>query len=157
MRYVIPVVLLLAACSDRPDRAAASMVVAGEETAPVRTSAQAAADVVQTYYALIDARKYGEAEKLWGAPFEVADVRGTAPLPSDRRYHGVVGKPGAIRGAAGSLYVEVPVRTFRVTGTGERLEEPVVVTMRRVNDVPGATAEQLRWRIFRIDPASRPH
>lgn len=49
---------------------------------------------------------------------------------------------GQQEGAAGSLYTTAPVtitdgkRTIR----GE-------ITLRRANDVPGATAEQLRWHI----------
>ena len=48
-------------------------------------------------------------------------------------------------GAAGSIYYEVPV-TLRFGG-----EPPQqgTLTLRRVNDVPGATAEQLDWRIER--------
>jgi len=47
---------------------------------------------------------------------------------------------GVQEGAAGSLYYSAPVTitdgSRRITGT---------VTIRRVNDVPGASAEQLRW------------
>lgn len=58
---------------------------------------------------------------------------------------------GRMEGAAGSLYYEVPTT---VTGkNGTRLVGTTV--LRRVNDVPGATAEQLRWHIesFKVEPA----
>lgn len=49
---------------------------------------------------------------------------------------------GTQEGAAGSLYYTAPV-TIR---DGER-ELAGEVTLRRANDVPGATTEQLRWHI----------
>jgi hypothetical protein len=58
---------------------------------------------------------------------------------------------GRMEGAAGSSYYEVPatITGERTDGTAYRLEGPVV--LRRVNDVPGATAEQLRWHIESVD------
>ena len=52
---------------------------------------------------------------------------------------------GTVEGAAGSLYYEVPatITAERPDGTVERWQGSVV--LRRVNDVQGATAEQLRW------------
>jgi hypothetical protein len=52
---------------------------------------------------------------------------------------------GEIEGAAGSLYYEVPV-TLRFDGGPPQTG---TLTLRRVNDVPGASAEQLVWRIER--------
>ena len=49
--------------------------------------------------------------------------------------------------AAGSLYVEVPVQTYGKLQDGTPFSSAGTVTMRRSNDVPGATAEQRRWRI----------
>ena len=65
--------------------------------------------------------------------------------------------PGEIEGAAGSLYVEVPVRTYGVTTTGGKFDEPAVVTLRRVNNVDGATPAQLRWHITTVDQPPGPH
>lgn len=58
---------------------------------------------------------------------------------------------GRMEGAAGSLYYEVPTTITARNGT--RLTGTTV--LRRVNDVPGATAEQLRWHIesFQVEPA----
>ena len=56
---------------------------------------------------------------------------------------------GRMEGTAGSLYYEVPIA---IGGTGgQRLEGTTV--LRRANDVPGATAEQLRWHIRKFDVA----
>lgn len=50
--------------------------------------------------------------------------------------------PGQSEGAAGSIYYTAPVT---IIDGARRLTGEVV--LRRVNDVPGATAEQLRWHI----------
>ncbi|URD59728.1 hypothetical protein M8312_07795 [Sphingomonas sp. KRR8] len=121
------------------------------------TSAQGAANVVQTYYALIEAKKYAEAHKLWGPSSDLADATFAAPYRQYREYHAEVYAPGRIEGAAGSLYVEVPIKSYGVTNKGERFEEPGTVTLRRVNDVDGSTAEQRRWHIAKIDLPPGPH
>ena len=62
-------------------------------------------------------------------------------------HHALIGGPSEISGAAGSLYVEVPVQTYGKLKDGTPFSSAGTVTMRRSNDVPGATAEQRRWRI----------
>jgi hypothetical protein len=54
-----------------------------------------------------------------------------------------IGK-GSSEGAAGSLFYEAPVVLDFGTG-GETLQGKI--TLRRVSDVPGASEEQLSWRI----------
>lgn len=108
------------------------------------TSAQAAADVVQTYFALLEAGKTGEAAKL--------RRDGQAPdLSPYAAYHAQVGAPGESEGAAGSIYVEIPVVIYGRLKAGGELHQSGKVTLRRVNDVPGSTADQRRWHIERID------
>ncbi len=144
-----------------PDNAASAMepganVVSEEPFAP--TSAQGAANVVQTYYALLEAKKFVEAHKHWTTGVgDLADATFAAQFARYREYHAEVGAPGRLEGAAGSLYVAVPVRIYGVTKAGERFEEPAVVTLRRVNNVPGSTAEQRRWRITKVDNPPEPH
>jgi membrane-bound inhibitor of C-type lysozyme len=108
------------------------------------TSAQGAADVVQTYYALIGEGKYAEAARL-RADGQAFDASRYA------QYGAQVGAPGAIGGAAGSLYVEVPVVIYGRLKSGAELHQSGKAVLRRVNDVPGSTPEQRRWRIERID------
>ena len=57
---------------------------------------------------------------------------------------------GTMEGAAGTSYYEVPV-TIRGT-TGQTLTGEIVLS--RVNDVPGATEEQLQWRVRRFSVSS---
>jgi hypothetical protein len=117
-------------------------------------SAQGAADVVQTYYALIGERKFRDAWALWSDQGRASGLTADAferELSSYRQYDGQIGAPGRIEGAAGSLYVETPVTIYGRRGDGTALHQSGVVTLRRVNDVPGSTAEQRRWRIVRIE------
>jgi hypothetical protein len=106
------------------------------------TSAQGAANVVQTYFALVEAKKYDEALALWGS----------GSFDAYSEFHAQVGAPGGMEGAAGSSYVEVPVQLYGRRSNGEAFRTRSTVTLRRVNDVPGSTAEQRRWHIERIEP-----
>jgi len=108
------------------------------------TSAQGAANVVQTYFALLEQGRAGEAAAL-RSDRQVFDLK---PYAS---YHAQIGAPGAIEGAAGSLFVTVPIVIYGRFATGKPLHQSGNAVLRRVNNVPGASAEQLRWRIERLD------
>lgn len=62
-----------------------------------------------------------------------------------------VGK-GDIEGAAGSLYYEAPVVIDFADGRPSRRGS---IVLHRVNDVPGASEEQLNWRIERTSALSQ--
>jgi membrane-bound inhibitor of C-type lysozyme len=109
-----------------------------------QASAQGAANVVQTYFALLETGKAAAAAKLR------ADGRPPDLTPYSE-YHAQVGAPGRIEGAAGSLYVEVPVVIYGRLKAGPELHQSGKAVLRRVNDVPGATPEQRRWRIERLE------
>ena len=111
-------------------------------------SAQGAADVLQTYYALIEEGDYESAWRLrapGGNGKNFAEF--AAGFDKYAEHHALIGAPSDISGAAGSLYVEVPVQTYGKLQDGTPFSSAGTVTMRRSNDVPGATAEQRRWRI----------
>ncbi len=113
-------------------------------------SAQGAAQVVQTYYALLEEKKFDEAYGLWRDKGERSGMTADAFADSFGRYstyHAEVGAPGRIEGAAGSLYVEVPVHVYGQLKSGEEFHLRGPVRLRRANNVPGATPEQLEWRI----------
>lgn len=107
-------------------------------------SAQGAANVVQTFYAYLESGRTEEAARL---------MRDVAPPDVSRysEYHAQVGAPGRIEGAAGSLFVEVPVVIYGRLRTGQEVHESGRAVLRRANDVPGSTAAQRRWRIERIE------
>jgi hypothetical protein len=113
-------------------------------------SAQGAANVVQTYFALVEAHRYGDASRLR------SDGLGAAAFAPYAEYHAEVGAPGEVEGAAGSSYVEVPVTIYGRRRDGEAFRERGTMVLRRVNDVDGATAEQRRWHIERSDVEPHP-
>jgi hypothetical protein len=117
------------------------------------TSAQGAADVVQTFYALIEEHRYAEARRLRRDAIGADAFAAAFAAYAD--YHALVGAPGAVEGAAGSSYVEVPVTVYGRRRTGEPFRERGILTLRRVNDVDGSTAEQRRWHIERSDVEPR--
>ena len=58
--------------------------------------------------------------------------------------------PGQIEGAAGSLYYTAPIVITGQDGDGRPVRFEGVAVLRRVNDVDGASAEQLRWHFDRL-------
>lgn len=118
-------------------------------------SAQGAADVVQTYYALIGEGKYAQAWALWsydgkasGQPSAEAFARS---FDRYAQYNAQIGAPGEPEGGAGSIYVSVPVVIYGRLKTGAEVHEKGKADLRRVNNVDGSTAEQRRWHISRIE------
>jgi len=111
-------------------------------------SAEAAGQVVQHYGALIEQRRFPEAEKLWNDEGSAADF--TTDLMQTSEVHLEIGKPGQMEGAAGSSYVTEPVVFYGKDSAGA-FRRPADIILRRVNDVPGSTEDQRRWHIERIE------
>lgn len=110
--------------------------------------AQEAATVLETYYGLIEAGKYRDAWKLrWTKPGDSPEAF-VESFGRYASYHATVGAPSEPQGAAGSLYVEVPVQIYGKLKSGEAFSSAGSVTLRRSNDVPGSTAEERKWRIY---------
>ena len=112
-------------------------------------SAEAAGQVVQHYGALIEQGRWSEAESLWGSADAAALF--DRQLRGDSTVHLEIGHLGEAEGAAGSIYVTMPVAFTSTGGRGGPVRKKAVVTLRRVNDVPGSTEAQRRWHIERID------
>ncbi|GAB1596276.1 superantigen-like protein SSL4 [Lysobacter claricitrinus] len=123
-------------------------------TPPDVASPQAAATVVETYFALIDEKRTQEADALWSDAARAAAFRDA--LDKLGKPHMQVFAPGGIEGAAGSMYITVPVE-FGATDQGANSRpRKGEVTLRRVNDVPGSTEAQRHWHIDHIDVAMTP-
>ena len=115
-------------------------------------SAQAAANVVQSYYALIGERKYREA-------FALRDGTVVGPKTADAfaadfarysEYHANIGGPSAIDAGAGQRNVTVPVQIYaRLKQSKAPVYQIGSVTLHRI-DVDGASAEHRRWHIRTI-------
>ena len=111
-------------------------------------SVEAAGQVVQLYGALIEERKFAEAEKQWG---DAAAARQfSAALRKYSEVHMLIGKPGDSGGAAGSIFVTVPV-VFYGRGAGGPFNRKADIILRRVNDVDGSTEAQRRWHISNVE------
>lgn len=111
-------------------------------------STEAAEELVKRFAALLNSGKFDEAYMLLGP--------GAPPRPQfDRdfsRYSDLqvsLGTPGDQEGAAGSIYLSVPLRVSG-TANGKRLNRSATAILRRVNDVPGSTEAQRHWHIERI-------
>lgn len=116
-----------------------------EPKGPIDTkSVEAAGQVVQHYGALIEQGRFTEASKYWGDAGTASSF--AQQLRSRGLEHLEIGKPGRPEGAAGSVYVTMPVVFY---SDGKRAAADVI--LRRVNDVPGSTEAQRRWHIERID------
>ena len=113
-------------------------------------SSAAAAKLLENYFAAVATKRYREAYAMWGGNGEATGMTYPQFVDSFARYRiydGNFGKPGDIEGAAGSSYIEFPAKVTGVLakGGGFVLEGPI--TLRRVNDADGSTAEQRRWHI----------
>lgn len=114
----------------------------------VDRSPAAARAVVVRYYAQIDRGDYRAAYAAWngGAPqtFPVF-VNGYAGTAHTRV---TAGAPTDVEGAAGSVFITVPVQVYATLKNGARQHFAGSYILRRVNDVDGATPADLRWHIF---------
>lgn len=98
------------------------------------------------YYAnAVRAGDWTSAARAWTLDAQMSADKLAAMFGSDARPKLAVGK-GDVEGAAGSLYYEAPVVVDFADGSPSRRG---TIVLRRVNDVPGASAEQLNWRIER--------
>ena len=118
------------------------------------TSAQGAGQVLQRYFALLEQRRYVEAYRLWSDSGKAAgegEADFVRAFAAYREFHANIGAPGQPEGAAGSIYVEVPVQLYGRTRDGREFNARGTMTLRRANDVPGSSPEQREWRIYRSD------
>jgi hypothetical protein len=108
-------------------------------------SAQGAGQVLQTYFALAEQGKFAEADKAW------SDGAAKLDLAKYKEVHANIGGPGDMEGAAGSSYVDFPVQLYGRTKDGKKFNSRGTMTLRRVNDVDGSTAEQRKWHIAKAE------
>jgi hypothetical protein len=112
-------------------------------------SAQGAGQVLQSYFALLESDRTSQAGQLWSNSAEKAKF--DARLAKYSEIHANIGKPGDLEGAAGSSYVDVPVQLYGRLKDGKEFHALGSMTLRRVNDVDGSTAEQRKWHIYKAD------
>jgi hypothetical protein len=128
-------------------------------TPPAEASALGAARRLQEYCDAVATKRYRDAYGYWSDGGKATGMSFDQFRDSFAKYAAYdchIGDPGDTEGAAGSIYVTIPLRVkgALAKGGGFVLEGPV--DMRRVNDVDGSTAEQRRWHIFRSGLKPRP-
>ena len=117
-------------------------------------SPQAAADLVQRYAAFLEEGKFDDAYAAWGGGGDASGMTATDFAASFDKYseiHAQVGGPSAPEGAAGSIYVTVPLQLYGRLKAGGTFNLIGPVTIRRVNNVDGASPAQLKWHIDKSD------
>ncbi len=143
----LTLLLGLAGCGQKaPAPGAAPAATPAQAVAkPIAPSASRDPDVVLHAWAdAVEARDWAAVRAFWGdhgTRSGLTEAAFTAQWAKLRQPKVTVAK-GAGEGAAGSAYYTAPVRIV----DGARVLSGEVV-IRRVNDVDGASAEQLRWHI----------
>lgn len=112
-------------------------------------SPEAAVQLVQRFADLLNQRKFDEAYMLLGASAPPRNEFDGSWEQFDS-FSVRLGTPGEQEGAAGSIYISVPLNVSAV-GHGEGIRLSRTAMLRRVNDVPGSTEAQRHWHIERID------
>lgn len=115
-----------------------------------QSSPAAARAVVARYYAAIDRGDYRSAYLLWDRGRQASGTSLAAFTRGFARtaHTGVrTGAPTDAEGAAGSSFITVPVQVDAVLKNGARQHYAGSYTLRRVNDIDGATPTQRRWHI----------
>lgn len=116
-------------------------------------SPQGAANVVQTYYALIGEGKYAEAWKLWGEGGKASGQSAeafAASFAGYSEYRANIGAPGREDAGAGQRYITVPVQPYARLKDGKAAYWIGSVTLHRTV-MDGAPADAKAWRIKSID------
>jgi hypothetical protein len=115
------------------------------------TSQQAAVQVIRDYYDAINRRDYDRAYQYWANNGEASNqsfdqfkqgFSDTASVIVE------VGEPSKVEGAAGSLYIEIPITLTAKTVNGSVQHFTGSYSLRRVNHVPGATLDQQMWNLY---------
>ncbi|MDZ8054588.1 MAG: hypothetical protein RMX68_008385 [Aulosira sp. ZfuVER01] len=112
---------------------------------------QEAVRVIRDYYSAIARHDYKQAYSAWqgdGAASQQSFEQFQQGFANTASVAVEVGEPGILEGAAGSLYINIPVTVTAVTanGTPQRFRGSYV--LQRVNNVPGSTPEQRQWHIY---------
>ncbi|HEY9727257.1 MAG TPA: hypothetical protein V6D50_12480 [Chroococcales cyanobacterium] len=112
---------------------------------------QQAVQVIRNYYNAIARRDYKQAYLAWdrdGAASQQSFQQFKQGFANTASVAVEVGEPGKLDGAAGSVYIKIPVTVTAITRNRTRQRFRGSYVLRRVNDVPGSTPEQRRWHLY---------
>ena len=148
--------LLLAACGpaeeaqNRPD-AAPAPAVTSDLTPEAERGMEGARNMLLSFARAIEGKDYGQAWTLLSpGDRQRWSKAGFAAMFAGWREVSVAIADGETEGAAGSLYYTAPVTITGRDRDGRPVRFEGQAVLRRVNDVDGATAAQLRWHFDRL-------
>lgn len=142
-----------------PEATAGTAITGTREYTPPRLTPEAergeegARNLLLAWASAMEDRAFDAAYALFG---DYADRIGQnaseylATFADYRTVRATIGE-GELEGAAGSIYYEVPVALSGMMTNGGTYLREGKITLRRVNDVPGATPSQLRWHLERLE------
>ncbi len=110
----------------------------------------AAKRLLDSYFAALATKDYARAYRMWNGKGEATGMTEAAFAASFAKYKIYDGRAfgaGDSEGAAGSIYIEFPVTVTGILARGGGFHLSGPMTVKRVNDVDGSTAEQRRWHI----------
>lgn len=132
-------------------------VTPGEQGNISSTEQMKPEQVLAAFVALLHDRKFADAFSLVDGQAMNLDEKGfEARFDSYRTIYAAVGRINPTEGAAGSLYSQIQLTLSGNRDSGAPYVVTGPVTLRRVNDVPGSTAKQRRWRIVKMQLAADP-
>jgi hypothetical protein len=112
-------------------------------------STEAAEELVRSFARLLNTGNFNEAYMLLG-PSAPPRAQFDRDFSRYTDVHVTQGAAGDQEGAAGSIYLSVPL-TVSGTTDGREVTRSATAILRRVNDVPGSTEAERHWHIERID------
>jgi hypothetical protein len=110
-------------------------------------------ELLTSYYNAISRKEYDRAYSYWreGSDQRAKDAKEFSyGFLASQKITAQFGN-ATTNGAAGTIYAEVPAIIFETTADGKDKAFCGKYVLNRSNDVPGATKEQLSWRIFRVE------
>jgi hypothetical protein len=122
-------------------------------------TAAAAKQLLDDYFAALATKQYGRAYRMWGGKGEasgMSEAQFAASFAKYKIYDGRAFEAGESNGAAGSIYIDFPVTVTGILAKGGGFSLSGPMTLKRVNDVDGSTAEQRRWHISSSGLKPRP-
>lgn len=150
----IVALLFLVGCQSSPSGTDQAARAPEEQKAPgsdgIGADQAAALQVVRSYYEAITERRYRAAYELWtadGAASGKSFEEFQTGFANTATVEVSVANPGPMGAAAGSRYLDIPVRISARSRDGTLQEFSGTYTLRR-SVVDGATAEQRAWRIY---------
>lgn len=124
----------------------------GSELAPADTPDHILPQAkLQAWADFVELGDFEQAASVWGAS-ETTDARMPEQVIAARGPYSSINveyTDSEIQGAAGSQYFETTITVDAVTEDGNPIRFEGPITLKRVNDVPGATDEELAWHYDR--------